>query len=273
MLGRLMKHEFRATGRIMLPLLAAELILAVLAGFSVRGLERMEDMNFLRAVYVMTLILFGLGMFAIFVMAFVLMIQRFYRSLLRDEGYVSMTLPVTVDAQIWAKLLCSFVWFVAAAALFFLSMFVVLSIGSFVSFPNQAELREFWRAVRAAVEELGVGSIVLYLLELFAVVFFGICAICLRCYAAMAIGCSAADRKLLLSFVAYIAIGIALGMVSNAAAFTVLPRVDTSYFYDRISADWFMHVVMLGDLVIEAGLSALFYFVTRYFLKNKLNLA
>ena len=273
MLGRLIRHEFRATGRIMLPLLAAELILAVLAGFSVRGLARMEDMSFLRSMYVMTLIVFGLGMFAIAVVAFVLMIQRFYRSLLRDEGYLSMTLPVTVDAQIWAKLLSSFVWFIAVGALFFLSMFVVMSIGSYITLPDQEELLEMLHAMREALRELGVGSMILYLLEMAAVVFFGICATCLRCYASMAIGCSAADHKLLLSFVAYFLIGIVLGMVANAAAFAVLPHMDAAYFYERIPADRLMHVVMLGNLIVEAGLSALFYFVTRYFLQNRLNLA
>ncbi len=273
MLGKLMKHEFRATGRIMLPLLAAELILAVLAGFSVRGLERMEDMSFLHALYVLTLIVFGLGMFAIAVVVFVLMIQRFYRSLLRDEGYLSMTLPVTVDAQIWAKLLTSFVWFLAVGALFFLSMFVVMSIGSYITLPDLEEFREFWRSMEAELRELGVGSMALYLFEMLAAVFLGVCVTCLRCYASMAIGCSAADHKLILSFVAYFLIGIALGMTSNAAVFAVLPRLETSSFFEHVSPARFMHTVMLGNLVIGAGLSALFYLVTRYFLKNKLNLA
>ena len=55
MLGKLMKHEFRATGRIMLPLLGAELLLSVLAGFSVRGLDRIENMSFLGVTYILTL--------------------------------------------------------------------------------------------------------------------------------------------------------------------------------------------------------------------------
>ena len=102
MLGKLIKHEFRATGRIMLPLLGAELLLSVLAGLSIRGLDRMENMGFLGVTYVLTLVVFFLGLFALGVVAFVLMIQRFYKNLLRDEGYLAMTLPVSVDEQIWA---------------------------------------------------------------------------------------------------------------------------------------------------------------------------
>ena len=84
MLGKLIKHEFRATGRIMLPLLGAELLLSVLAGLSIRGLDRIENMNFLGMTYILTLSVFFLGLFALAVVAFVLMIQRFYRNLLRS---------------------------------------------------------------------------------------------------------------------------------------------------------------------------------------------
>ena len=40
MLGKLLKHEFRATGRTMLPALGAVLALAVLANFSIRFRSR-----------------------------------------------------------------------------------------------------------------------------------------------------------------------------------------------------------------------------------------
>ena len=39
MLGKLIKHEFRATGRTMLPILALLPVLAVLAGLSMHQLE------------------------------------------------------------------------------------------------------------------------------------------------------------------------------------------------------------------------------------------
>ena len=38
MLGKLMKHEFRATARIMLPVMGAMVALALLANLSIRGL-------------------------------------------------------------------------------------------------------------------------------------------------------------------------------------------------------------------------------------------
>ena len=157
MLGKLLKHEFRATGRIMLPLIGAELLLSVLAGLSVRGLDRIQNMNFLGVTYVMTLIVFFLGLFAVGVVALVLMIQRFYRNLLRDEGYLSMTLPVSVDEHIWSKLIVSFVWFAAVGLLSVLAMLVMMAVGSRISFVGDLNFRELFDRLRELVRLIGAG--------------------------------------------------------------------------------------------------------------------
>ena len=57
MLKKLMKHEFRATGRIMLPVYLATLLLAVFANIAMRVLGRGESF-FLNALAVLLLVLF-----------------------------------------------------------------------------------------------------------------------------------------------------------------------------------------------------------------------
>lgn len=278
MLGKLMKHEFRATGRIMLPLLGAELLLSVLAGFSVRGLDRIENMNFLGVTYILTLSVFFLGLFALAVVAFVLMIQRFYKNLLRDEGYLAMTLPVSVDEQIWAKLLVSFVWFAAVTVLSTVAMLVLVTIGSRMNFLRDMFFDEQLREViREITSHVGGGNIVLFALESVVLFFLGTCATCLRCYSALAIGHSAADHKLLLSFVAYFVIGMALSLLGNAFSFGVLPNLDIDRLLmnvDTLEGGLrFAHGSLWVGVALSLVYSAIFYFVTRYFLKNKLNLA
>lgn len=277
MLGKLMKHEFRATGRIMLPLLGAELLLSVLAGLSIRGLDRIENMNFLGVTYITTLAVFFLGLFALAVVAFVLMIQRFYRNLLRDEGYLAMTLPVSVDAQIWSKLLVSFVWFLAVGVLSVVTMVILVVLGARMNSLQAIFSEDVREMLREASAIVGGGNIFLFILEWIVLGFLGVCATCLRCYSALAIGHSAADHKLLLSFVAYFVIGMALSLLSNAVSFGVLPHLDLEHFL--IGIDSFeqsmriFHGAMWVGALLSLILSAIFYFVTRYFLKNKLNLA
>lgn len=278
MLGKLMKHEFRATGRIMLPLLGAELLLSVLAGFSVRGLDRIENMSFLGVTYILTLAVFFLGLFALAVVAFVLMIQRFYKNLLRDEGYLAMTLPVSVDEQIWAKLLVSFVWFAAVTVLSTAAMLVLVTIGSRMNILRDMFFDEQVREViREITSHVGGGNLALFALEFVVLSFLGTCATCLRCYSALAIGHSAADHKMLLSFVAYFVIGMALSLLQNAFTFGLLPNLDIEQLLmnvDTLEGGLrFAHGAMWASVALSLLYSALFYFVTRWFLKNKLNLA
>ena len=246
MLGKLMKHEFRATGRIMLPLLGAELLLSVLAGLSVRGLDRLENMGFLGVTYILTLSVFFLGLFALAVVAFVLMIQRFYRNLLRDEGYLAMTLPVSVDEQIWSKLLVSFVWFLAVGVLSVVTMLILLALGARVNLLRDMFFDEQIREViREITSHVGGGNIVLFVLEL--------------------------------SFVTYFIIGMALSLLQNAVTFGVLPHLDLDRLLMNIDTLegglLFAHGAMWAGAVLSLVYSAIFYFLTRWFLKNKLNLA
>ena len=279
MLGKLLKHEFRATGRIMLPLLGVELLLSVLAGLSVRGLDRIGDMSFLGVTYVTTLVVFFLGLFALGVVAVVLMIQRFYRNLLRDEGYLSMTLPVSVDAHIWSKLIVSFVWFTAVTVLTVLAMAIMVAIGTWLEFMSGLPAwDEMWEFLHAAASGIGVGNLFLFVLETLVLAFLGTCAMCLRCYSALAIGGSAADHKLAYSFLAFIGIGIVLSLIQNGIG---LGLANTDLGEHLFMQDFssvresmrFLHTVMWGAILTSAIYNAIFYSVTRWFLKNKLNLA
>ena len=120
MLRKLLKHEFRATGRIMLPLFGILLLVSVGANFSSRGMLN-SDSSLLRTLGTIFIMLFIVGIFAVGIISFVLMINRFYKNLLQDEGYVMMTLPVCVHQQIWSKLIVSTVWFAATVVVIGLS--------------------------------------------------------------------------------------------------------------------------------------------------------
>ena len=278
MLGKLIKHEFRATRRIMLPLIGGVVLLSVLAGLSIQGLDRIERFGFLGALYSLTLAAFFLALFALCVVALVLMIQRFYRSLLRDEGYIAMTLPVSVDAQIWAKLLVSFIWFAIVAVLSAGAMFLMLSIGtrmnSLSPLISAEEFRQMMQDLRAFV---GGGNIALAVVELLVLGFLGVCVVCLRCYASMAIGCSAANHKLAYSFLAYIAIGVVLSIAQSALSIGVLPNLDLAELEagteGMASVVRLFHAAMWTGAAVSLVEDALFYGLTRWFLKNRLNLA
>ena len=99
MLMKLMKHEFRATGRIMLPLYLVLLVTAVGANFTTRGLLSTQY-RLLDVLGVLLVTAFGVAIVGVCAMSMVVMVQRFYKNLLQDEGYVTvsythLTLPTT----------------------------------------------------------------------------------------------------------------------------------------------------------------------------------
>ena len=260
MLGKLLKHEFRATRRVMLPLMALVLLLSVFAGFASRGLEDMSginDIQFMRTLYFIILFSFFLSLFAVCVVTFVLMIQRFYLSLLHDEGYLSLTLPVSVDEHILSRLIVSVVWFAAVALLCMTTLLVVLSIGA-------PEFTGFGEMLRDLPELLKMDEVPQILGGGLVVAFAGACALCLQCYCAMAAGCSADDHKLLLSFVSYFLLGFATTII-NSNLFAVSGAL--------LNSDEGFHLYLWLIALIQAVYAAIFYFAARWFLKNKLNLA
>ena len=127
MLGRLIKHEFRATGRRMLPALGVLALLGLLANLSIRVLESGFGGTLLRILMVLFIAAFFIGMTVAWVMTLVLMISRFYRNLLKDEGYLMFTLPTSSHALIWSKLIVSTVWFLATVLLIGLLMLLTVA--------------------------------------------------------------------------------------------------------------------------------------------------
>ena len=92
MLRKLLKHELRATSRWMLPMFLLVLLATTLARFAGSALIEMDN-NILNTIGVILLMIFVFSVMGVCVLAFVLMLYRFWKNLLSDEGYLMMTLP------------------------------------------------------------------------------------------------------------------------------------------------------------------------------------
>ena len=278
MLGKLIKQELRATSRVMLPLIAAVLVLAILSGISVVLLDREQDMGFMTVVFVLILIAFVVCVFAVCVAALVVMIERFYKNLLGSEGYLMFTLPVSVDALVWAKLIVSFIWFAVTAVAVLLAMMLKVVVSA-----NFAFTCEDAAIVRSAVHEMfariGAGNVIGVTLETLAALFITSVTTCLHFYFAMAIGQSFANHKGAWSVVFYFIISIGVSVLSG----TVLGALNGSGLLDHfeitvnnlsLSGGFAaVHAVLIGNIILSAVLGAILYFPTTALLKKRLNLA
>ena len=171
MLGKLIKHELRGSGRTMLPFILVSLFLAVMAGLSMRAMERQQDYSWFNILFGIVIFLFVAGLMAVCIMSVVVVINRFRQNLLGDEGYLMFTLPVSVDQHIWAKLIVSAIWFLATALTCMLAVVLVLlcNINTFdIDWP---EVGYVMGELGRMMKEFGVLHILGYCLEMLLMFF------------------------------------------------------------------------------------------------------
>lgn len=202
MLGKLIKHEFRATGRLMAPLFGALLLLAVFSRVTNQILQQVPNPT--RVLYIVSVLLaivYVLAGLGVMVFSTVLMIKRFHQNFLSDEGYLMFTLPVSVHSLLWSKLI--------TAALFFLFTFAAELLALAIVIWQGGVSAELYNNFISGLRELGsyyTGNGIAIALETFAMLFVSLLVTCLLFYAPMSIGYSFANHKGLLSVVFYFVI-------------------------------------------------------------------
>ena len=273
MLRKLLKHEFRATSRIMLPLFGVLLLASVGANLSIRGMLR-SDNAFVSTLGIILIMLFTVAVIAVGIIAFILMISRFYKNLLQDEGYVMMTLPVSVHQQIWSKLIVSTVWFAATVVIIGLACFITAFDIRFVG-ELWSGLADLARAIVQANHPALVANGAAFSAETLILCILASIALCLRAYSAMAIGFSRPNHKGLFSVAAYIGIGVVMQILGGIG----ISLLNDSWLHQlllgwtpEVSGVAAIHLGMWLMIVLEVLYSAVFYFLTVYFLQKHLNL-
>ena len=278
MLGKLIKHEFRATGRLMAPLFGALLLLAVFVRVSDLILSAADAPVFFEALNALLLVVYVLAILGVTVFATILMIKRFHQNFLTDEGYLMFTLPTSVHSLLWSKLI--------TAALFFIFTFLAEALSVAIVVWRGGLAREMFTGFAdlfRAMDSYYMANGLAFALEMLALLFVSLLVTCLLFYAPMSIGYSFANHKGLLSVVFYFVIqavlqifGVAVlaGAVNDTAfhrlltdAMDNLGRIDTP-----VTAMQAAHGTLLLALFTELFLGAILYFLTYFMLRKHRNL-
>lgn len=270
MLNKLLKHEFRATGRVMLPALAALAVLSVLTDISFRTAGRIDN-SFINSLLAAMFTAYIVCLMASSVMCFVLMILRFRRSLLGEEGYISMTLPVSVHGHIWCKLIVSLVWFALTALVCFAAIGATAMVMGEVSMNDvRFFLGALERPFRMFLDELKMTGGEFTGCVLMAVLTAAVVCVtmCLRFYAALTIGHAAADHKWLFSLGAYVGLTAAVRVLTLTFGFNIFDTVDMKTAVDTAHGAIRVMALSCGYLAAEG---AAFYAITALTLKRSIN--
>ena len=258
MLNKLLKYEFKSTGRTFLPIYGALLITSFLTRLFVFNKD-FSNSFFLSLFQVVISSLFGFLLMAVCILTLVVSLQRFYKNLLGEEGYLSMTLPVRPWQHILCKSLTSLVWYIFSSIAAILA-FVILAY-------EKGMLGDFFKAIATLIRRGSLNAQILTACgEFFLFAALGILAFTMMLYASMALGQLNANKRLLTSFGAFLALNflvqILMGVLGNLAVQWVFP----------MSSRWALNVALLLSIVVELFFLAGFFSITNYILSRKLNL-
>lgn len=257
MLRKLMKHELRATGRIMLP--GMLILLCATLGARVSLMSFLDSRN---NVLILLGSLLGLAytmiIFGLFIVCMVLMVVRFYKNMMGDEGYLMFTLPANIHQHIWSKLLTSTIWMVLCG------IAVILSAGILVvgyAFDFQAAFGEIKDMLLTVLQMDEIKLMMLTVLSSILGIMVGFMAV----YASISIGCSFSNNKLLWSFLVFFGFQFVGSFI-----FGLLPSMDavTYFFHLQGSVELLMWMSVAKQVVSFVVL----YLITVFFLQKKLNL-
>jgi hypothetical protein len=256
MLGKLMKHELKATSRLLIPLYTVLLFLSIINRFLINMNFDNQIFEVIRGLLVFA---YGVSIFAVLIVTFFSMIIRFYRNLLTDEGYLMFTLPAKKHELINSKLLITILWTAISILSIIISLFIVFATRG--TFPDTINIIK--EAIINLTREFGV-SWILISFELVAISFLTLAANILMIYLSIAIGQLFSKHRIVGSFVAYIGIYTIIQLFLGITLATIsVVEIETFAAHKTI-----LPIAIIG-LVIACGI---FYSGVNYIFTKKLNL-
>lgn len=259
MFGKLLKHEFKSISKWYLGLLLVTTLVAVATGNSLKNFfDQSSATSFTESSYqlgrfmsndvvflLLLVTLFAL-IISVTIASYAVIIRRFFTNLFSRQGYLTMTLPVSLHHILLSKLLVALLLFFLTYGVFFLIILAfVLPYTSLadILYAITELLREIYRSNQITLPIILVSSGI------------GTIQSILTMYLAMALGQLFTNHRILMSFVSYFGISILIELLY----FSLLNmQVDNHYF-----------IVLMG---INTVISLIAYFVTHYTIKHKLNL-
>ena len=263
MFGKLLKYDFRSMFKQFAFIWPAALALALVNHFTVNGMDSANSVSETTAG--ISMLVYVAILMAMFIIALVFTIQRFYKGLLGDEGYLMHTLPVKPWQLIGSKLLC-------AVVTTFLSVIVaILSI--LVIFPwGREEFREIFRGLGYIFSHWNMQAThgVLGILETCLLIMVSFATGYLQIYLSLSIGHLFNKNRIALSVIAFIAIN---AIVSTLTGTLLSPLFDTLFDFMRgLSGAAGFHFVVWITMAGELILCAVYFAGTEFILRKKLNL-
>lgn len=251
MLVKLIKYDLKALTKILAPLWGVLLVMGLIFGIGMSDLSPIGNGMMVFSLVVIFAVIVG-----IFVISVIIIIQRFWKGLLKEEGYLTFTLPVTTRSLILAKAISAML--VSLGTVLVITLLGVEIIGlSPVKLTDSVTYFGNWIIRINAVAKIGYGVIV---------AIAGLLSSIYHVYAAMAIGQLSNNNRFLFSFVAYGVLSIIITVIGIPTLSTLNTMGNSLNDVFGFYGNWWVY--LLENIV----LIVVYHIITEVILTKKLNL-
>lgn len=263
MLGKLMKYEFKATWKLLVPMDIFMLLMSVLTYITVQLSFFNSKNDLVEMTGILVLMAYILSMFVIAIGTVIYLIYRFYTSVYGDEGYLLHTLPIDKHHIIISKALVSAIWIILNAVLIYLSIIFLLSSNKEFVETIRDGFR-YYVDILNTYNKINAFSVFMTLVASFVAMFARI----LKVSACISLGQLSSNHKVLVSF------GIYYGIYFVQRMFTLIYYTVVSLSESTSSAFTSSFFGNSWQFTLISGLiyCVIFYFLTWYIMDRKLNL-
>jgi hypothetical protein len=265
MLGKLFKYEIKSTARQFLSIFTSLIGLAlILKLFNILS-TKLDIMLVPNALFMFLYVVTIIGMF---IATVIIAIQRFYKNLLTDEGYLMFTLPTKTWKHIVSKLIVSMMWTAISGIVTVTSILIVAYTRFFVD-----ELPRFFESISKFFESFGASS-VLFTVEFLLGAIISLASTVLIIYASIAVGHLFSRHRILASLGAFIVINTVTQTIFTIAGIIggSIPIFRQIGKQDNFAMDPLFHVVIWLVIIFTGLISAGYFILTNYILSRHLNL-
>lgn len=260
MLRKLLKYELQATARMFLPLYALLVVFSLINHFFLK-----VNISYLNIPQGISLALYFAIMIGVFVITFIVTITRFYKNLLKDEGYLMFTLPVTVPQLINAKLIVAFLWNISSMIVAMLSVLLLI-----VDPQIFGSIGELFQDLGETLQTIGAPAYAIMIEVILLALLSSIDGI-LEIYFCLSVGQLFTRHRVIGAILAYLGLGV-INQIIVSVGFVICYLDPIRNAFAALPELAQIQVVLLLCILYVIIELSVYYLVSYQMLKKKLNL-
>ena len=272
-IGKVIKYDLKHSSKRLIPLYGVLLMLGLLAGLFISPNQReaffgdsssvsytMGSRDF---ITISLFIAYAVVSIVAFVMTIVAIARRFTQSMLEEEAYMNLSLPVTMGEHLWGKFITGFIWMFACCIVTFVSeLFCLIRL-------------DLPRILRTVFEELPELSAELsrYNLSIAKIFWLGLMiSVAVTCFIITLIFVVNSFGLVIKSRRSFWKVLIIVGLFYiNGWIFRLVPGIESGIMPDfAVGAAMFKSLGIFSLILVL--LSAVYFAVTQYMFTKQLNL-